>query len=306
MAKPLGYGKIRVEILNVDEAKRKEYLRDFEAYMNAQPKMSYGALWHKAEQVVELVTMAQSHTGADLTYMPLKDHMLAKNNKDKDFNPKSYEALSPYSQLVKAKANIPTYCNPESVERMRRLIQEEIGASVTSNSIEEIITLTQKAKKAELEQSFLQWKGMLLNQMEARKAQIKEQERLQRERQREEEAAQRKAAEQEKAITEGFSLEGINFSKSTAFDQLVKAVETYARKRLGVNDNQLKKQFVGQYLAAGDHEELLQGLRAIFDSLNKKDRSRWVEAFDKNPPMRKVAEWIGEEKARAFLQTLQS
>lgn len=301
MAKPLGYGKLKVEITE-GEYNQVEALRAFECYMNATlPKADQ--LWHQRRQIVELIGMAQEQFTEEaeekqiLGYMNLDNHVDAK---------KAGKALALYSQLVRAKTTVPTYCTPESVERMRRLIQEEMGTSATSDNIEEIVTLTKKAKKAELEQSFLQWKRSLLDQIEDRKAQIKEQERLQREKQWEEEAAQRKAADREKALKQGFSLDGINFSKPTAFDQLGKAVETYARNRLGLNDSQLKKQFVGQYLAAGDHEELLQGLRAIFDSLNKKDRSRWVEAFDKNPPMRKVAEWIGEEKARAFLQTLQS
>ncbi|GAB4407728.1 MAG: hypothetical protein OHK0039_10310 [Bacteroidia bacterium] len=301
MAKPLGYGKLKVEITKSDHDQA-EALRAFECYMNASlPKDSQP--WHQTGQVIELIGMAQEQfTEADkekqaLGYMTLDDHVDAKRAK---------EALAPYSQLIKAKAVVPTYCNAESVEKMRRLIEEEMGYSRTSGYIEDIVRSTKEAKKSEAKQSFQRWKQMLLDQLEAQKARIKEQERLQREKQWEEEAALRKAAEQEKALAEGFSLEGINFSKSTAFDQLIKAVGTYARKRHGVNDSQLKNQFAGQYLATDDHELLLQGLKAILNGLNKRDRSRWLEPFEKNHPMRKVAEWIGEEKAREFLKALQA
>ncbi|MBK6948998.1 MAG: hypothetical protein IPH16_13940 [Haliscomenobacter sp.] len=109
MAKPLGYGKVSLEIANADRLDISTYLGAFEAYMNAQLENKIPT-WHRLDQVTELVTMSQEQTNADLMYMSLDDHVQAKRDR---------EGLAKYSNLVSNKAAIASFCDVDSIAAMK-------------------------------------------------------------------------------------------------------------------------------------------------------------------------------------------
>lgn len=86
MAKPLGYGKIKLDILNLNGFGKevKEYLKDFESTMNGE--IFDGKIkWHESEQIKNLFSMASEQNDAvnsRLKYMELKDFATSKNNND--------------------------------------------------------------------------------------------------------------------------------------------------------------------------------------------------------------------------------
>ena len=86
MAKPLGYGKIKLDILNLNGFGKevKEYLKDFESAMNGE--IFNGKIkWHESEQIKNLFSMASEQDDAvdsKLKYMQLKDFAENKTNKD--------------------------------------------------------------------------------------------------------------------------------------------------------------------------------------------------------------------------------
>ena len=86
MAKPLGYGKIKLDILNLNGFGKevKEYLKDFESAMNGE--IFNGKIkWHESEQIKNLFSMASEQDDAvdsKLKYMQLKDFAKNKTNKD--------------------------------------------------------------------------------------------------------------------------------------------------------------------------------------------------------------------------------
>ncbi len=83
MAKPYGYGKVRVEIeaLKGFEYTVEEYLKAFETCMNVEIFDSE-IKWHKSPQIINLLTMATEQNDANLKYMELKDFAKEKNDKN--------------------------------------------------------------------------------------------------------------------------------------------------------------------------------------------------------------------------------
>lgn len=84
MAKPLGYGKIKLSVLDLNGFSKevKEYLKDFESAMNCE--IFDGKIkWHESEQIKNLFSMAseQGNEGnSELVYMNLEDFAKSKNS----------------------------------------------------------------------------------------------------------------------------------------------------------------------------------------------------------------------------------
>jgi len=84
MAKPLGYGKIKLSVLDLNGFSKevKEYLKDFESAMNGE--IFDGKIkWHESEQIKNLFSMAseQDNEGnSELVYMNLEDFAKSKNS----------------------------------------------------------------------------------------------------------------------------------------------------------------------------------------------------------------------------------
>ncbi|MCR4942210.1 MAG: TIGR03986 family CRISPR-associated RAMP protein [Campylobacter sp.] len=128
MAKPFGYGKIKLEIksLNGFEKSPQEYMSDFETALNAALFSTQAKKWHESEQIANLFSMSVPQNDENLKYMELKNFATAK--RDKDY-------LRPYIKLQGVNPLTPK--------------------SLTSD--EKLQTRIQKAKQAELKE---QTKGM--------------------------------------------------------------------------------------------------------------------------------------------------
>jgi len=81
MAKPYGYGKVKVDIVNMKGLKysKEEYLKYFESCMNAEI-FDNKIQWHQSEQIVNLLTMAIPQDDKNLEYMKLTDFAKEKND----------------------------------------------------------------------------------------------------------------------------------------------------------------------------------------------------------------------------------
>jgi uncharacterized protein HemY len=138
-----------------------------------------------------------------------------------------------------------------------------------------------------------------------RQQELAEQERAERERKEAEEREARKLAEQKAARREGLNLSEIDTADREAFRALVKAVEDYGETYHKAKVKSLKKEFPNGYLHESDHEELMLKLREIYANLPSKSMiAQWQKPFKKNAVLKKVAEWIGEEKAISLIKTL--
>ena len=84
MAKPLGYGKIKLSILNFEGFKKdiKGYLQDFESAINSSV-FNGEVKWHEGEQIKNLFSMSSEQNnkdGSELIYMKLEDFAKSKNS----------------------------------------------------------------------------------------------------------------------------------------------------------------------------------------------------------------------------------
>lgn len=299
MAKPLGYGKVSLTIANTEHLDMPTYLCAFEAYMNTQLKMK-APTWHTLDQVTELVTMAQEHTGADLSYMSLDDHVLVKNDKDKDRNQKAREALDKYSNLVSNKAEVISYCDANAIAAMEAACTEESKSSLQTDNIEEVVQISRDAAKKEIQEQWAAKKAQLLEQLDVKQAAIAQAEREARAAQEEAERARKKEEERQKAQSEGPGLDQIDISNwRSAKYNLVKAVEAYGRSYYKQSDiKKVIEQNPMGYLPLQYHDQLFETLQKIYQALNKKEKEKWVKPFPDNAILKKVAEWVGEEKAK--------
>jgi hypothetical protein len=248
-------------------------------------------IWHTRDQVTELVTMAQEHTGADLSYMKLKEHVDAKRDK---------EGLAQYSKLISIQAKIASYCDANAISAMKTAIDEESKNYLHTDNIEEVVQMSRNASKQELESLWLAKKAQLLEQLKTKQATIAQVERETKEEQEKEERARKKEEERQKAQSEGPGLDQIEISNwRSAKDNLVKAVEAYGRSYY--KQNNIKKvieQEPAGYLPSQYHDQLLEILHGIYQALPKREQGKWNAPYPNNAMLKKVAEWIGEEKAK--------
>lgn len=288
MAKPLGYGKVKLKITNANDLDIPKYLGIFETYMNAQLNKTTPA-WHEEEQVTELVTMAQGHNNADLAYMKLDDHVLAKNDKFKDRTPKPKEGLAKYSVLVGNKAAVPSYCDANAIAFMKRAYGEEVKSYLHEDNVEEVVNLTLNAAKKEIAEQWAAKKAQLISQLKAKQAAIVEKETADKEAAEAKKRAEDKAKRQAESQQQGLDLSGINASGRNAFEDLKKTVEKYARDYHSLNDKQLKANFPDGYLPEQGHQTVLVKVKEIYES---------GKGPKKEVIIKKLAEWIGEEKTK--------
>ncbi len=290
MAKPLGYGKVSLSISNADQLDIPKYLCAFEAYMNARLEMEEPK-WHTLDQVTELVTMAQEYTGADLSYMNLKEHVQAKRDK---------EGLAQYSKLVSKKAEVASYCDANAISAMKAAIDEESESYLHTDNIDEVIQMSRIAAKQDIELRWSAMKAQLLEQLKTKQAAIAQAEREAREAQEKKERAKRKEEERQKAQSEGPGLDQIDISNwRSAKKNLINAVEAYGRSYY--KQNNIKKvieQEPAGYLPSQYHDQLLKILHEIYQALPKKEQDKWNAPYPKNAMLKKMAEWIGEENAK--------
>jgi CRISPR-associated protein (TIGR03986 family) len=289
MGKPLGYGKITLEVPHEIEVKTTqseeltskpttEFMGTFEAYMNAKLGLQYPE-WHRIDQIRELIAMA---VGADYTggpYLTLDQHRGVRNNG---------EYLERYSKL-----------NPETQRELKPLTDKDEIAKIESKSHQEYAWFTfQNAYRKHLKDhqdgiqevlisSFTKWKDDITYAL----------------------GQKRKATRNAEEASSGPDWDQVDLSKKKeAFNTLKRVVEDFVKKREDQNDiKKVIQTYTGGYLSEADQKKVLEVLKAIFsECLNKKEKKKWQNDWGKNATMEKVAQWIGEEKARAFLETLNS
>ena len=172
MAKPLGYGKIKVHIEGLNKEEQVTYMQAFETLMNTHCKK-----WTEQEALSELVTMASEpiegeNSKPDLTYMPLDDFQKVKKNK---------EALNRYTKLegvqikkiqplLISQKNISIYTLLEGLEQLETkcdqilsLKKKELERQKASEELNHSLKLQQEARKKAFQEEGLAEKVPLLD-----------------------------------------------------------------------------------------------------------------------------------------------
>jgi CRISPR-associated protein (TIGR03986 family) len=155
MAKPLGYGKIKVEVNGIEI---EEYLKEFEATISEKIEN-----WRESEQLKELISMAteQNNSGnSQLNYMELKEFAGAKSSRNRYY-------LEYYTKLNNINSISPkSTLSKEDIEERNKKIEEERKCNIKFES------LKNSKKIEEIEQFILDYPNS--NKIKEAKEMIKE------------------------------------------------------------------------------------------------------------------------------------
>lgn len=289
MGKPLGYGKVKLDV-QMDDKER--HLQSFECYMNAELGYTLPE-WHILPQVQELVTMAQEHQ-TDKPEAQLEYMKLGMKREENEFAQAKNEglALDRYSKLVGATAEIRPLSTPECIAKMKAQCAAEKAKLNNSKPLHELVEDYRSQLKKKLAEELKRQQKARIDAFRTQKETLQEEELRKKEELENQKRIETKAQRQAETQAQGLDLSGINPSGKNAFDDLKRAVEKYARDFHGLNDKQLKANFPDGYLPERDHDTVLKKIQEIHNA-GKSPKQDVV--------IKKVAEWIGEDKAKMII-----
>lgn len=277
MAKPLGYGKVLLEVEGVDNLSR--HLSAFEAYMSAKLNIS----WHQCEQIIELITMAsdQETTGSsELAYMKLdvrgsNEFTLAKNAK---------EALGRFSQLdgIQRKT-VTTMINGADIVKANREINNSKALYSNKLSQDEYRNIQQRRFYDALEEHKETLRKMVREKLESIEKH---------------ETEVKKKLKAESARQGKPNWDAIDLSSKNAFDELKKTIKIYTETYYGKKYDKMVGEMPNGVLPEQFRDELREVVIQIIGNAPKKEKGNWQKPFEKNADLKKVSEWIGETQAR--------
>ncbi len=303
--KPLGYGKISIQIKNLEEQNKIELLKSYELFMDWSLKHST-PLWFQLPQIKELFAMAKPGNDDLLKYMKMritdKDHMdfiTAKKQK---------LTLQSYSFISKNIIDVQLLGSQSELNEISKKYTEE--ENIFNNQLDIVSLKESKLKSAEndFSSSFKLKKDQLLIQLAAKKEDISQKEKADKEALEQHEKQNRKKAEQEKAMERGFNPSKINPADRNAFDDLGKEIIRFSKTIHNLNDNQLKDKFPqGAYLPEQEHSKVSALLQNIFTNIkSKRDKEKWLQKpMDKNHIFIKIKLWLGDAAATSLLEMLE-
>lgn len=278
MAKPLGYGKVQLEVRGLPEPE--QYLRAFESFMRANDVGTKE--WHESEQLTELLTMAsdQNNTAnSRLKYMELAAFAEAK---------KSGDFLSTYSSLQNiGSTTLRPLANQAEVAKSKQLIAKEKRQYEQMLQPSAALEQLEQELRSRFEAALKAKKERLFKALEDRKAEVQ---RLRK--------TARLKAQQDVAKEQGIDWSVVLVGdRKRGFESLKKGIRHFCERFYGQKEKVLLKQYPNGYLPELEHEELERVLLALYNNASSKDRLNWAKPFEKNPYMKKVAEWVGRAKA---------
>jgi len=267
-AKPLGYGKIQVEIENLEEAKKMEFLKAYELFMDASLGHST-PLWFQLPQIKELFAMAKpGEDDEKLKYMALTDFVNAKGRRKDDprfslpmYSKISINAIIATSLITLKELNETKICYQKEKETLEN--QEDISAIK-----ERLLSL----KKKELKDAIQKKKEELLNKLEEQKRKLKEKEIGQKE------------------LGSGINLNGV-LERNTV-DALMRTLKRWKNELNGsIREEEIQK--------------IKTRFDEIFTPLKEKDKAKWVQNLQRNIP--KLNEYLNQsqlEEVQNFVNRL--
>lgn len=298
MAKPLGYGKVKIELSGIENIP--EYMKAFECFMNVELENTHPE-WHLSSQVRELLTMSQEQDNsgaAALEYMKLG----MKRGEPNEFveAKKSMEYLKRYSELVNNQAFITPLSTPECIQEMKKSCAKEQQQLKALRSASEIYKDHLDQAESELRYALEQKKKELLQHLYDAKKATQEREEEERKKLEAELREQKKAKKQEQAKKEGLAarLEDIDLEDRNAFKIVISEVESFCEAYYTKKIKDLKKEFPQGFLPEQDQADLLEGIQVIRGNVQGSEARQWAKPYKKNARLKKLAEWIGEEQVK--------
>ena len=302
MAKPLGYGKIKLEIDDISNFDT--YLKAFESYMEAELG-KFEERWLHSEQITELLTMAseQDYPNDPKPYMDLKDFVKARN-KDKYNKNDNYEGLDLYSKLKKNEVKANSFCTPEDIRNMQVKMQEEEKGLKKLRPVKDILNEMEEENKNTVQLLFEKKKQERIEELKQLIHLKQEELRLEKEAQEKEQIAKRREEKRKEALAAGLDVSKVKAKGKKPMKDLDKELKTHYRKEYATNDKSLEADYPEGFVKKEEHGQVIEKIKEIFEACNAKEKKKWLAPFEGNHEFKKVTIWIGEDEARKIYQTL--
>lgn len=310
MGKPLGFGKVKLGITNMDASEILNHLKSFEWFMNVSLE-NHEAAWHLSDQLTELFAMARPNEKdlESLKYMELKEFIAAKGTKKTD--PKF--ALQKYSAITGESIQVNSLITDSELTDYKIKYKEEKArfdqlASTDKSQFWFEMHLAQAKKSSEELQ--LARKTALLEMLKIKEEQILEEKKELKNRILEETRIQRQKADDEAKkerdqdkIEGGVNLTGIPIN-GKGFEVLSKRVITFAEALHGKRVATLRQEGI-PYLPLESRAGVSKMIVLLYENSNKKDKSMLETRPIKSGIMyQKFVNWMGEEETITIYERL--
>lgn len=278
-AKPLGYGKVSLELSNISEEKKEEMLKSYETFMdfglgNSTP------LWFQSKQLIELFAMARpGNDDTKLKYMKLEEFAQAKGKKRDD--PKF--ALQRYSFISGNRVDVASLNTPEELAAAKKIYAEESKLFESLKNIHDLEEKLISESRQELQLKMEEKKHEWLLQLRDKREEIIEKEK--KEKQEQEEREKLKKAQS------GLPAEWHN---AMGFNNIANRIPKWQKK---LTDEKVPEEF---------KRDLFKLLKEIILSelSNSKTKRNWKGSFENMNQFGKITEWLGESLAKKLYQEL--
>ncbi|NOU45545.1 MAG: TIGR03986 family CRISPR-associated RAMP protein [Bacteroidales bacterium] len=260
LAKPYGFGKVQIKVSLSENLNTNinDYLCSFEEMMVESPHTFDGSLgWHTSEQIKQFFTLSFDFNSAG---DDLLRYMAYENSSGINEFLKAKEQkkyLQLYTSLMKNPRLPMSIYEPEMVTLRAMRVEEQFIK-------EELSRIAKENKIHDLEKERIKIKDIIAIEASAK----------------------------------GLNLDNFDSNHKTAWDILKKTIEKYvtAYYKSGNYDKIVKDNPSG-VLKEEEHDKVVEVCKVIFSNANKSDQKALAMPFDKNPVLKKIAQWIGKDKA---------
>lgn len=239
-AKPLGYGKVSIELSGIEEGIKIEMLKAYEGFMDYSLNHS-APLWFQCEQIKELFAMAKpGNDGSKLQYMELAKFAAAKG---RGRNDPSY-ALQEYSVISKNHVRVESLNSLEELIKAKETYQTEERAFANLTDVDELKGRKLLESEDEMKRKMTELKDQLLNELKNKQTQVKENE------------------VKKKSLSAGINLNALSEKKTV--ESLLRALK-YWKETLKGN------------IGSEELEKTKERFGELFMKLKQKDPAKWID-----------------------------
>ncbi|PZX48286.1 TIGR03986 family type III CRISPR-associated RAMP protein [Algoriphagus chordae] len=315
MGKPLGYGKVKLDLQDINQDEALSAVKNYEGFMNWALNNSTPS-WHKSDEIKELFTMAKPHTQTDkdLKYMKMdmrnNEFVNAKGRKKQD--PKF--SLPTYSQLA-GEIVINNHIDESDLYKYKAFFeQDEVKfRNLQTVNPKELYTQIITAEKNKIEPKIAALKVKLIQELEERRSNLILQHEEQLLRLKQEETAQilaqldhEKELEIKKKLESGPDYSSLKMN-SRAFESFTKLVNQYVKLIHGKDSKNLGNEAVPYMKEEEAIAKTYNKLKEIAGQLSKKDKENWLKKpRESNRTFEKISLWIGQDQAESLFNELEN
>lgn len=304
MAKAFGFGKCHIDkediTLRSFSQDMNYYMQRFEEMMSVFTYENYQQMWAQTESITQLVNILREHNEEEVTMMKVEEYGDCKN-----------ETKNPFNKLQEKGTPIHSWLTDEDKDKIRELALKAKGERAereARRSLSEQYTLAKNCVEAKEYQEAKKLYNDIMDEL------LKKGINIQEERQivadiddlitRQEEAKKQQAA---KAAQEAIEIE-LAAGLGTTLDKLAGDGVSYSIKDFKVCFQKVEiwlKRSKASQLKESDSNDLYNTSMRLLQEPSKKEVKELAKPFDKSGIWRKLAGFLGEDKAKELYDSYQ-